>query len=62
VNAAMDHPAELDLAGRDVHGEADRLRARCPVARIALPGGVHPMYFQPFTDRNSVIGFLPRWR
>ncbi len=36
----MDHPAELDLAGRDVHGEADRLRARCPVARIALPGGV----------------------
>ncbi|GAA1997205.1 cytochrome P450 family protein [Catenulispora subtropica] len=33
-------PIALDATGRDLHAEADRLRARCPVARVELPGGV----------------------
>ncbi|SOB85612.1 cytochrome P450 family protein [Streptomyces sp. 1331.2] len=38
----MENPAPvvLDPAGRDIHGEAARIRANGPVARIELPGGV----------------------
>ncbi|MGN9910189.1 cytochrome P450 family protein [Phytohabitans sp. LJ34] len=38
----MDHepPVALDLSGADIHGEAARIRAHGPVARIVLPGGV----------------------
>ncbi|OKK02566.1 cytochrome [Streptomyces sp. CB03234] len=30
----------IDPTGRDIHGEASRLRARGPFARVELPGGV----------------------
>ncbi|GAB3965425.1 cytochrome P450 [Actinoallomurus acanthiterrae] len=30
----------MDPAGRDIHGEAARLRARGPAAKVELPGGV----------------------
>ncbi|MGQ4384844.1 cytochrome P450 family protein [Streptomyces sp. SAS_270] len=30
----------IDAAGRDIHGEAARIRARGPVTRVTLPGGV----------------------
>jgi cytochrome P450 len=33
-------PVVLDCTGRDIHAEAARLRARGPVARVELPGGV----------------------
>ncbi|QGV79469.1 cytochrome P450 family protein [Streptomyces ficellus] len=33
-------PLVIDPTGRDIHGEAARLRERGPVARVALPGGV----------------------
>ncbi|MFC9970707.1 cytochrome P450 [Spirillospora sp. NPDC127200] len=33
-------PFIIDPTGRDVHGDAARLRARGPAARIVLPGGV----------------------
>ncbi|HEX5404263.1 MAG TPA: cytochrome P450 [Pseudonocardiaceae bacterium] len=39
----MDHqfpPVVLDPAGGDIHGEAARLRANGPAARVSLPGGV----------------------
>ncbi|GAA2488060.1 cytochrome P450 [Streptomyces gobitricini] len=36
-----DHePLVIDPTGRDIHGEAARLRERGPVARVELPGGV----------------------
>lgn len=41
-------PVVLDRAGADVHAEADRLRARGPVAQVELPGGVRAW---------SVVGF-----
>ncbi|GHF71261.1 cytochrome P450 [Amycolatopsis bartoniae] len=34
------NPLVLDPNGRDIHGEAARLRERGPVARVELPGGV----------------------
>ncbi|MEV1085612.1 cytochrome P450 [Streptomyces sp. NPDC050211] len=33
-------PYTFDPSGRDLHGEAARLRERGPVARVSLPGGV----------------------
>ncbi|WP_369232623.1 cytochrome P450 [Streptomyces sp. R21] len=33
-------PIEIDPTGRDIHGEAARIRARGPVTRVTLPGGV----------------------
>ncbi|MET7468281.1 cytochrome P450 [Micromonospora sp. NPDC005686] len=33
-------PFVIDPAGTDIHGEAARLRARGPVVRVLLPGGV----------------------
>ncbi|MFF8815912.1 cytochrome P450 family protein [Streptomyces pactum] len=33
-------PVVLDPEGADLHGEADRLRARGPATRVLLPGGV----------------------
>ncbi|MEV4502904.1 cytochrome P450 family protein [Streptomyces klenkii] len=33
-------PFVIDPAGTDIHGEAARLRARGPVTRVLLPGGV----------------------
>lgn len=33
-------PLVIDPAGRDLHGESDRIRARGPAARVELPGGV----------------------
>lgn len=33
-------PIRLDPAGRDLHGEQERLRERGPVAEVELPGGV----------------------
>ncbi|MGP3950006.1 cytochrome P450 family protein [Streptomyces sp. 7N604] len=36
-----DHrPIAIDATGRDIHGEAARIRERGPVARVELPGGV----------------------
>ncbi len=32
--------AALDPTGRDIHGEADALRAKGPATQVALPGGV----------------------
>jgi 2-hydroxy-5-methyl-1-naphthoate 7-hydroxylase len=37
---AQDGPFVLDPTGRDIHGEAARIRARGPATRIHLPGGV----------------------
>jgi cytochrome P450 len=37
---AQDGPFVIDPTGRDIHGEAARIRARGPVARVQLPGGV----------------------
>ncbi|MET7698384.1 cytochrome P450 [Streptomyces sp. NPDC005485] len=36
----LDQPFVIDPAGGDIHGEADRLRARGPVALVELPGGI----------------------
>ncbi|MEU4167729.1 cytochrome P450 [Streptomyces sp. NPDC026665] len=33
-------PLVIDATGRDIHGEAARIRERGPVARVVLPGGV----------------------
>ncbi|MFI0962640.1 cytochrome P450 [Streptomyces sp. NPDC021080] len=33
-------PLVIDTTGRDIHGEAARIRARGPVALVELPGGV----------------------
>ncbi|MEV0001766.1 cytochrome P450 [Micromonospora sp. NPDC050980] len=33
-------PVAIDGAGSDIHGEATRIRAQGPVARITLPGGL----------------------
>lgn len=33
-------PQVIDPAGRDIHGESDRIRAQGPAARVELPGGV----------------------
>ncbi|MPZ85186.1 MAG: cytochrome P450 [Actinophytocola sp.] len=33
-------PFRLDPTGRDIHAEADRLRAQGPATRVELPGGV----------------------
>ncbi|MGV9993875.1 cytochrome P450 family protein [Streptomyces sp. NPDC003374] len=33
-------PLVIDPTGRDIHGEADRMRARGPVTLVELPGGV----------------------
>jgi cytochrome P450 len=33
-------PVALDPTGRDIHSEADRLRAEGPAVRVELPGGV----------------------
>ncbi|MFF3887272.1 cytochrome P450 [Streptomyces sp. NPDC001914] len=33
-------PLVIDATGRDIHGEAARIRERGPVARVELPGGV----------------------
>jgi len=35
-----DTPYVIDPAGRDIHGEAARIRARGPAVRVLLPGGV----------------------
>jgi cytochrome P450 len=37
---AQDGPFVIDPTGRDVHGEAARIRAGGPAARVQLPGGV----------------------
>jgi cytochrome P450 len=37
---AHDLPVVLDLTGRDIHAEADRLRANGPLAQLELPGGI----------------------
>ncbi|MFG3252120.1 cytochrome P450 [Streptomyces sp. NPDC048172] len=36
----MEQPFVLDPAGRDVNGEAERLRELGPAARVELPGGI----------------------
>ncbi|MEV0401249.1 cytochrome P450 [Actinoallomurus sp. NPDC050550] len=36
----QDGPIVIDPAGRDIHGEAARMRARGPAAKVELPGGV----------------------
>lgn len=41
----MDEPAGsrpfvIDPTGRDIHGEAERIRALGPAAHVELPGGV----------------------
>lgn len=33
-------PFVIDPAGRDIFGEAERIRALGPVARVEMPGGV----------------------
>ncbi|MEH1099511.1 cytochrome P450 family protein [Micromonospora sp. CPCC 205561] len=35
-----DPPIVIDGTGRDIHGEAARIRERGPIARVELPGGV----------------------
>ncbi|MEV6694558.1 cytochrome P450 [Micromonospora sp. NPDC051196] len=35
-----DPPIVIDAAGNDIHGEAARIRARGPVTRVELPGGL----------------------
>ncbi|WP_328405164.1 cytochrome P450 [Streptomyces sp. NBC_00390] len=37
---AAQHPAVIDPTGRDIHGEATRIRELGPVTRVELPGGV----------------------
>ncbi|WP_436847842.1 hypothetical protein [Streptomyces coeruleorubidus] len=34
------HPIVIDPTGRDIHGEADRIRERGPVTPVELPHGV----------------------
>lgn len=35
-----DAPITIDVTGNDIHAEASRIRARGPVVRVELPGGV----------------------
>ncbi|MEV6014450.1 MULTISPECIES: cytochrome P450 [unclassified Streptomyces] len=37
---AEPRPLVIDATGRDIHGEAARIRERGPLARVELPGGV----------------------
>src|SRR4051794_32306817 len=37
---ASPSPIAIDPTGRDIQGEAARIRARGPVTRVVLPGGV----------------------
>ncbi|MFF4378191.1 cytochrome P450 [Kitasatospora sp. NPDC001547] len=56
---AIPEPVVIDPAGHDIHGEAARIRANGPVARIELPGGVlawsitdHEIARQAMTDHR----------
>ncbi|MFJ6381068.1 cytochrome P450 [Kitasatospora sp. NPDC092039] len=56
---ATPEPVVIDPAGHDIHGEAARIRANGPVARIELPGGVlawsitdHELARQAMTDHR----------
>ncbi|MEV0381212.1 cytochrome P450 [Nonomuraea sp. NPDC050643] len=39
-HAAADRPLVIDPTGRDIHAEAERIRALGPAVRVELPGGV----------------------
>lgn len=53
--APLDPPVPLDPAAADHHGEAAALRARGPVARVLLPGGIP---FWEITHHEHLADFL----
>jgi 2-hydroxy-5-methyl-1-naphthoate 7-hydroxylase len=40
IDSLVTDPLVIDPAGTDIHGEGARLRARGPITRVLLPGGV----------------------
>jgi 2-hydroxy-5-methyl-1-naphthoate 7-hydroxylase len=65
-------PYVIDLAGGDIHGEAEALRARGPITRVELPDGVlvwwvtgHRLLRQLLTDprvSRDTYRHWPAWR
>ncbi len=49
-------PVALDPAGTDIHGEAARIRAHGPVAKIELPGGVPAWSVTGYAEARQVLG------
>ncbi|GAA2076856.1 cytochrome P450 family protein [Actinomadura alba] len=58
----------LDASGRDIHAEADRLRAQAPAVKVELPGGVHAWSINSYEvikqlllDRNVTKNARNHW-
>src|SRR2546429_1404586 len=62
-------PIALDTTGRDIHAEADRLRAMAAAVQVELPGGVvvwsinrYDVIKQLLTDPNVTKSARNHWR
>src|SRR5256885_16280889 len=49
-------PIVIDPAGRDIHAEGARIRARGPVAQVELPGGVRAWSVTGYEEAKQVLG------
>jgi cytochrome P450 len=48
-------PIALDRTGKDIHGEARRLREQGPVARVELPGGVQAWSITGYEEAREAL-------
>nr|BFE50807.1 hypothetical protein GCM10017745_42340 [Saccharothrix mutabilis subsp. capreolus] len=49
-------PFTLDPTGRDIHAEADHLRAQGPATRVELPGGVVAWSVTSYEVSKKLLG------